>query len=45
VAANLLTANPNEAPAIWCLVSVLILGVVLVPGGRRVFAARGAAPA
>lgn len=45
VAANLLTDNPNEAPAIWCLVSVLILVVALVPGARRVFAARGAAPA
>ncbi|MDX5349181.1 MAG: DUF5765 domain-containing protein [Paracoccaceae bacterium] len=45
VAANLLTANPNEAPAIWCLVSILILGVVLLPGARRLFGARPAAPA
>lgn len=45
VAANLLTANPNEAPAIWCLVSVLILAVVLVPRARRVFAAPPEAPA
>lgn len=45
VAANLLTANPNEAPAIWCLVSVLILAVALVPGARQVFAVRPEAPA
>lgn len=45
VAANLLTDNPNEAPAIWCLVSVLILIVVLVPGARRFFVAHPAAPA
>lgn len=45
VAANLLTDNPNEAPAIWCLVSVLILAVVLVPGARRFFGAHPAAPA
>ena len=45
VAANLLTSNVNEAPAIWCLVSVLILGVVLIPGARRLFAAGRSAPA
>ncbi|MFN6925397.1 MAG: DUF5765 domain-containing protein [Tabrizicola sp.] len=45
VAANLLTANPNEAPAIWCLVSLLILAVVLVPGGRRLFAVPSPTPA
>lgn len=45
VAANLLTANPNEAPAIWCLVSVLILAVVVVPGARAVFGAGPRAPA
>lgn len=40
VAANLLTDNVNEAPAIWCLVSILILAVVLLPGARRLFGAR-----
>lgn len=45
VAANLLTTNPNEAPAIWCLVSLLILGVVLVPGARRLFAVAPPSPA
>jgi hypothetical protein len=45
IAANLLTQNPNEAPAIWCLVSVLIVGVVLIPGARRFFGAHPAAPA
>ena len=45
VAANLLTSNVNEAPAIWCIVSVLILGVVLIPGARRLFAAGRSAPA
>lgn len=45
VAANLLTDNPNEAPAIWCLVSILILGVVLLPGARRFFGADPAAAA
>jgi hypothetical protein len=45
IAANLLTQNPNEAPAIWCLVSVLILGVVLAPGARQLFGARTPAPA
>ena len=39
VAANLITGNQNETPAIWCLVSVLILVVVLVPGVRRALAA------
>jgi len=45
VAANLLTRNPNEAPAIWCLVSVLILAVVLIPAARRFFSAGAPAPA
>lgn len=45
IAANLVTDNPNEAPAIWCLVAILIIGVVLVPGARRLFGARPAAPA
>lgn len=45
IAANLLTQNPNEAPAIWCLVSVLIMAVVLVPGARQLFGARTPAPA
>lgn len=45
VAANMLTDNPNEAPAIWCLVSVLILVVVLLPGVRQLFVAGGATPA
>ncbi len=45
VAANLLTSNPNEAPAIWCLVSILIVVVALVPAARRLFAAGGSAPA
>lgn len=39
VAASLLTRNPNEAPAIWCLVSILILAVCLIPRARQLFAA------
>lgn len=45
IASNLLTSNPNEAPAIWCLVSVLIVAVCVIPGARRLFAARPPAPA
>jgi Family of unknown function (DUF5765) len=45
IASNLLTQNPTEAPAIWCLVSVLIVSVVLIPGARQLFAARPPAPA
>jgi hypothetical protein len=45
IASNLLTSNPNEAPAIWCLVSVLIVAVCVIPGARRLFAARAPAPA
>lgn len=45
VAANLLTDNPNEAPAVWCLTSVFILGVALLPGARRLFDARSPAAA
>jgi hypothetical protein len=45
IAANLLTDNPNEAPAIWCLTSVFIAAVVLVPGARRLFGARSPAAA
>ncbi|MDP3263904.1 MAG: DUF5765 domain-containing protein [Tabrizicola sp.] len=45
IASNLVTDNPNEAPAIWCLVALLIIGVVLVPGARGLFSARRAAPA
>ena len=35
-----LTTNNNEGPAIWCLFSIGILAVALVPGLRRVFLAR-----
>lgn len=45
VAANVLTYNPNEAPAIWCLVSVLILITGLLPGARPFFGRADAAPA
>lgn len=45
VAANLVTFNPIRAPAIRCLVSVLILAVVLPPGARRFFGAHPAGPA
>jgi hypothetical protein len=44
IAANLLTDNPNEAPAVWCLTSVFIAGVVLLPGAPRLFGARPAPP-
>ncbi|MCC7319869.1 MAG: hypothetical protein IT542_02715 [Rubellimicrobium sp.] len=40
VTATLLTNNPNEAPAVWCLASVLIALAVLVPPLRRFFMAR-----
>lgn len=39
--AGRLTSNPNEVPAIWCLFSIAIILIVLVPGLRRHF---GAAP-
>ncbi|MCB6176576.1 DUF5765 domain-containing protein [Rhodobacter sp. Har01] len=45
VAANLLTRNPNEAPAVWCLTSIFIATVVLVPGARTLFGARKPAAA
>ena len=47
--ATLLTSNPNEMPAIWCLFSIGIIGIVLLP--RRPALVRvetpggGAAPA
>ena len=41
VAANLLTRNPHEVPAVWCLFSVAILLVVLVPALRRLVAPPG----
>ena len=40
-----LTRNPNEAPAVWCLFSILILGIALVPPVRRLFAGQRMAPA
>lgn len=42
VASNLLTRDPNEAPAVWCLTAIFILGVVLMPGARQLFGARPA---
>lgn len=45
VAAGYRTDNPAEAPAIWCLVSILLIFVVMVPGVRQLFAARSIAPA
>lgn len=35
--ASLLTNNPNEVPAIWCLFSIGIILMVLVPQVRRIF--------
>lgn len=45
IAAGYLTDNPAEAPAIWCLVSIMIIFVVMVPGVRQLFAVRPVAPA
>lgn len=45
VAAGYRTDNPAEPPAIWCLVSILIIFLVMVPGVRQLFAARSIAPA
>ena len=42
VASNLLTRDPNEAPAVWCLAAIFILGVVLMPGARQLFGAHPA---
>jgi hypothetical protein len=36
VAAGLLTTNPNEVPAIWCLFSIAIILIALSPLVRRV---------
>lgn len=38
VAAGLLTRNPNEAPAVWCLASILIIAACLIPPFRRLIA-------
>ncbi|MBN8291578.1 hypothetical protein JI664_06360 [Rhodobacter sp. NTK016B] len=38
VAAGLLTSNPNEVPAIWCLFSIVIVLVALSPMIRRTVA-------
>ena len=43
VAAGLLTTNPNEVPAIWCLFSLAIVVIALSPAIRRRFTAPGAA--
>lgn len=45
VLAGLMTADANEMPAIWCLFSIGILLVALVPGVRRLLTARRAVPA
>lgn len=37
VLASFLTSNPNEVPAIWCLSSIAITLVVLLPWFRRPF--------
>jgi hypothetical protein len=41
--AGLLTSNPNEVPAIWCLFSIMILLLSLFPALRRSFATQPAA--
>lgn len=35
IAAGLLTSNPNEVPAIWCLFSIAIITIALSPWFRR----------
>jgi hypothetical protein len=35
IAANILTSNPNEAPAIWCLFSIGIILIAMSPFIRR----------
>jgi hypothetical protein len=42
ILAGQLTSNPNEVPAIWCLFSICILLIALVPAFRRPFALRQA---
>lgn len=42
IAARMLTSNPNEMPAIWCLFSVGIILAALSPQMWRVFERRGA---
>lgn len=37
IAAGLLTTNPNEVPAIWCLFSIAIVFIALFPPIRRRF--------
>jgi len=37
VAAGLLTAKPNEVPAIWCLFSIAIILIALSPAIRKRF--------
>lgn len=44
ILASQLTSDPNEAPAIWCLASVLILLVGLSPPVRRHFEIRRTVP-
>ncbi len=43
IAAGLLTTNPNEVPAIWCLFSIAIVLIALSPAIRRRFTAPAAA--
>lgn len=38
ILAGQLTANPNEVPAVWCLFSIGILLIALIPAIRRRFA-------
>lgn len=42
IAAGLLTSNPNEVPAIWCLFSIAIVLIALSPAIRRRFTAPAA---
>lgn len=37
VAASLLTSNPNEMPAVWCLFSIGVLAIALSPAIRQQF--------
>lgn len=45
IAAGLLTTNPNEIPAIWCLFSIAIVLIGLSPFIRRQFTAPPPSPA
>jgi hypothetical protein len=45
VLASLLTSNPNEIPAIWCLFSIGLVSMGVIPPLRRLIFGRPARPA